>query len=294
MPLLNNLQNRKIVLKSIAYIFVAVSILLSGSALALSSGSYSVSPEVISSGGGQYGNAGDSAVGGISSSGYIILCGFFPSSISAADSTPPGISNVRVDGHLIAEGDFISRTSVLTAEVTDNSGINTALSSVEVDGVFTPFSSLSGASSGYDASTGILTYTFGFTSDGTHALAIHAVDVNDNVSLYSKELKINTSGASAAGLYMYPNPFNPLSGAGAIAYNLSEDSDVTLYIFNAVGRIVLKRTFMSGSEGGHTGYNEVPWDGRTDFGNIAGNDIYFVRLLSGGKVVGRTKIAVIR
>lgn len=278
----------------VACVLASVFILLSGVSFAMSSESFSVSPDVIAGGGGSYSTAGDSAVGTIASGNYSIICGFYPSSLSEADSTAPSISAVKADGRLIADGDFIGRTSVLSAEVTDDSGINTALSSIEVDGVFTPFSSLSGPSAGYDASTGILTYTFGFTSDGTHSLAIHAVDINDNVSLYSKALKINTSGSSSAGLYMYPNPYNPLSGSGAIAYNLSKDSDVVLYIFNAVGQIIVKRNFVSGSEGGRTGYNEVPWDGRTDFGHVAGNDIYFVRLLSEGKVIGKTKIAVIR
>ncbi len=69
----------------------------------------------------------------------------------------------------------------------------------------------------------------------------------------------------------YPNPFNPQT---VINYQLSISTEVTLTIFDMLGRKV--RTLVNGQqiEGSH----KVIWDGRNDAGKSAASGMYFYRI----------------
>ena len=79
----------------------------------------------------------------------------------------------------------------------------------------------------------------------------------------------------------YPNPFNP-SGAGrspetTIYYQLPENSEVTLSIYNLKGQKV--RTLVN--EVLPTGNHSVIWNGRDSNGNRVGSGIYLYKLKAG-------------
>ena len=65
------------------------------------------------------------------------------------------------------------------------------------------------------------------------------------------------------------------------------------YIFDIRGVLIKKTNYPSGSMGGKAGYDEVTWDGKDDFGSTVGNGIYPFRIVAGGRVLGRGKIAVL-
>ena len=69
----------------------------------------------------------------------------------------------------------------------------------------------------------------------------------------------------------YPNPFNQ---ATSISYTLLKSSDVTIYIYNAIGQMVRVM------EGGHrdAGYYVIDWDGRGEDGEPAASGLYFYRM----------------
>ncbi len=71
----------------------------------------------------------------------------------------------------------------------------------------------------------------------------------------------------------YPNPFNPTT---AIAFELSRSSDVSLVVFNALGRKVT--TLLDGTL--PAGPHEVVWDGVDHSGNPVATGVYFYRLSS--------------
>ena len=79
---------------------------------------------------------------------------------------------------------------------------------------------------------------------------------------------------SYALLQNYPNPFN--SGT-VIAFDLVENADWDLTIYNVLGQVV--RQF-EGSNG--TGRVSVTWDGRTDGGNSSASGIYLYRISANG------------
>jgi hypothetical protein len=92
----------------------------------------------------------------------------------------------------------------------------------------------------------------------------------------------------------YPNPFSPGRGIGTtIAYTLKSDFDVTLYIYDIGAHLIHKKTYMRGTEGGHAGYNEVFWDGKNMFRDPTSNGIVVLKLVSGGNVLGTSKLTVI-
>lgn len=75
----------------------------------------------------------------------------------------------------------------------------------------------------------------------------------------------------------FPNPFNPST---IIQYDLSEDANVVLKIFNILGQEILTLV----SEHQAVGRKAVSWDGRNEAGQKVNTGLYIYRLQAGGKV----------
>jgi hypothetical protein len=91
----------------------------------------------------------------------------------------------------------------------------------------------------------------------------------------------------------YPNPFHPPSEATTIAYQLTDDSNVTLRIFTLSGDLVREESFAGGSTGGHAGLNAWNWDGRNGKGSAVASGGYLVLIEARGYEM-RRKVAVVR
>ncbi len=72
----------------------------------------------------------------------------------------------------------------------------------------------------------------------------------------------------------YPNPFNPVT---TLRYDLPERSEVTLTVYDILGRRV--RTLVHGVEG--SGFKSVMWDGTTDLGEEVSAGVYLYRISAG-------------
>jgi hypothetical protein len=92
--------------------------------------------------------------------------------------------------------------------------------------------------------------------------------------------------ASFALLGNYPNPFNPTT---KISCYLPEPTDVTIEIFNLLGRRV--RTLVS--EHRSTGFHEVEWDATDDNGAPVASGIYLYRL-SAGSIADTKKMLLLK
>jgi flagellar hook assembly protein FlgD len=73
----------------------------------------------------------------------------------------------------------------------------------------------------------------------------------------------------------YPNPFNPST---RIDFSLPVAGDVTLMIYDVLGRSI--RTLASGSYA--AGHHTVTWDSRDGSGQTVASGVYFYRLEAGG------------
>ncbi len=86
-----------------------------------------------------------------------------------------------------------------------------------------------------------------------------------------------TSVSPLVGLKQnYPNPFNPTTN---ISYDLPEDGDVRLSVYNLKGQLVKQLLNKRDSLGPHT----VVWDGKDSRGNKCSSGVYYYRLTTGGK-----------
>jgi hypothetical protein len=104
-----------------------------------------------------------------------------------------------------------------------------------------------------------------------------------------------TNAAAAITVLNYPNPFNPAAGqTTSIEYSLGEHTDITIYIFNPINHLIKKISCPKATTGGSSGYNQVPWDGYTDFSELAANDVYIARVVAGGRQIGKCKIVVLK
>jgi len=91
----------------------------------------------------------------------------------------------------------------------------------------------------------------------------------------------------------YPSVFKPLSeGETRIAYNLSKDANISVYIYDASGQVILTKKFASGVVGGRAGYNDFTWNGIMDIGGYVGNGIYIIQITSGNSLVATGKLVV--
>lgn len=296
-----NNRNFGFLAKKPLVLLAALMVLVLGqSGNALSSSNYSIPGSIAGSAGGKntsvnYHNqslVGVTAAGKNNSASFSAISGTGIIIVTTSASAP-AISNLKIDGQSVINNDYVKATGLLTATITSDAGLNLNTSSVEVDGTATTFAALSGGST-YDATTKLLTYQLNLSGNTNHSITIHAADTNSQSATASLTVKVDNGALKTVAVYCYPNPYNPNSGNARIAYQLNQDANTSIYLFNAAGELVYKRNYTAGSAGGRVGYNEVTWNGQSDFGATVGNDIYFLRVVSDGRPIGKAKIAVIK
>jgi hypothetical protein len=79
------------------------------------------------------------------------------------------------------------------------------------------------------------------------------------------------SSAQDVGLSAYPNPFNPTT---VVRFTLREPMDVTMAVYDALGREVAVLLHGPQEEGVHS----VEWNGRNTSGSQVASGVYFVRM----------------
>ena len=80
-------------------------------------------------------------------------------------------------------------------------------------------------------------------------------------------------------LLNYPNPFNPETW---IPFRLAEDTDVTLDIYDASGRLVRNLDIGHSKAGIYESRDKaIYWDGRNDLGENVASGVYFYHLTAG-------------
>ncbi|UCH10823.1 MAG: VCBS repeat-containing protein [Fidelibacterota bacterium] len=136
-------------------------------------------------------------------------------------------------------------------------------------------------------STGSITDTTktltGLTNGTTYYFRITAVDVALNESAYSSEVSATPTPLSVSdqdalptefALHQnHPNPFNPTT---TLRFDLPEAGDVTLLVYDLLGREVVR--LADGRM--EAGYQQVIWDGRTASGREVPSGIYIARLVT--------------
>ena len=125
----------------------------------------------------------------------------------------------------------------------------------------------------------------GLTTGTTYYFRVSAVDTYGNYSAYSDEVSATpgTVGivdrAGIPEVYAlhpnYPNPFNPST---TIRYDMPEAGEVTLIVYDMLGREVVR--LVQGRV--EVGYQGVIWNGRTEYGREVPSGIYIARMITAG------------
>ncbi len=117
---------------------------------------------------------------------------------------------------------------------------------------------------------GAETATFAYGSGGTSLV--------DPVAIDEEYFSVPSEFAIVGN---YPNPFNPST---TIRYTLDAVSSVNLEVYNMLGQKVA--TVYSGI--GHSGVNEVTWNGTNDFNQLVNSGVYLYRISTpSGAVSGK-------
>ncbi|MBI4656585.1 MAG: hypothetical protein HY746_07555 [Elusimicrobia bacterium] len=98
----------------------------------------------------------------------------------------------------------------------------------------------------------------------------------------------------------FPNPVDlrkgGAEGRAVITYELNDDAEVTITLYDLLGYVVKEFKFSRGSSGGKMGPNFITWDGKNELGNVVSKGGYIARVKAsspkGSKVITR-KIGVI-
>ena len=81
----------------------------------------------------------------------------------------------------------------------------------------------------------------------------------------------------------YPNPFNPMT---TVTYSISEKCSVTLTVYDASGKRILRLVDREQEKGSH----RVEWNGRDDMGRPIASGVFFCRLTAGNETIARKMI----
>jgi len=132
---------------------------------------------------------------------------------------------------------------------------------------------------------------------GMEGLLTARVTINDlpttesRITLHAGSLHITTL---VSGPDYGPNPFNPNKGSIMIKYELSNNSALYIYFFDITGKLICRKFYQGGTEGGKQGINRVYWDGINDFGEKVANGVYLFRIAGDYRTIGKGKIIVLK
>ncbi len=203
---------------------------------------------------------------------------------------------VTYDGVEIIDGDFISPSPEISMTlsypvwfpVSDSTSVQ-----VFLDGEKVNYSSLKIFSDTINRKL-IFTYLPSLT-DGEHTLRVYGKNIIGNIENspgYEKVFNVSNK-MNIMQVYNYPNPFKDNT---LFTFKLSQVPDeFRIKIYTVAGRMIKELKRLS-SELKYD-FNQIPWDGRDEDGNLVANGVYLYRIQvkKGDKQLALTqKLAIVR
>jgi len=202
------------------------------------------------------------------------------------------MSYIEINDSQPSDGDLISSRPAIKFRIDHSVALDTAQCGAVIDGTFYVHDSRE-EGSGYT----VFTYTAKSSlSSGRHEIGAKAVDSDGSVyqdSIRNLQVKGDTPVLAGSPL-CYPNPFDPSQGNAVIAYSLSMDCDISVYIIDDAGMVAVKKEYLSGSAGARSGYNEIEWDGSSVSGSNLRNGAYVAVVTASGTLLGKAKLMLLR
>ena len=136
---------------------------------------------------------------------------------------------------------------------------------------------------------GLLTYRFSMLAPLSE---IKAGGQNLKPSITTNPLGRDVSSALSGIPLVYPSPARMTLGAD-IGYYLDAYRNIEIRIYDMLGYLMISQQFTAGALGAQKGFNKV----KVDFGTFGSYQlpagVYFVLIMSDGKILGKTKFSVI-
>ena len=146
----------------------------------------------------------------------------------------------------------------------------------------------------------IETYDFitNWQSSGDYEVMLYVTDnfeTSDNELNFTWNVHVNDTAGSGSTLMPnitklyqnYPNPFNPST---TIKYNLKDNSNIKIDLYNTKGQKI--STLINQNQ--VAGYHSIVWDGNDDFGNSVSSGLYLYKLVINEQVIGIKKCLLLK
>ena len=195
-----------------------------------------------------------------------------------SDHRGPAIA-VYANGLALANGDTIDAETNLTIRISDHSGINIAPNNPPEGQIRVKFDSEAAddKSQGfiYDInsdSSGQTVVTTAKLTGGSHHLRVEAYDCMRNKGVWERAVTVAELQVKVEQVFNFPNP---TPGATMFTFQIRQPADVTIKVFTVAGRLI--KTIAAPAL--PAGYNQIPWDGRDDDGDIPANGVYLYKVV---------------
>ncbi len=195
-----------------------------------------------------------------------------------ADNTDAPQISLWMENYNFTDGDHVSSSPTLLADISDSNGINVLGSSGHKI-----FALIDNSNEVHDLSEYFVydvdSYTKGKVewqlpemSSGRHKLQLIAFDNFNTPSIAKANFVVNKNDAVLiTKMYPYPNPMKINTN---FTFNISSDADVTIKIYTISGKKIRELE----QNNCRKGYNQIFWNGLDADGNRIANNTYFYKL----------------
>jgi len=198
-----------------------------------------------------------------------------------------GLKLINQAGIAATEGDFLKRNTGKTPSLFLTREENTRTLIVA--------GSVTGEVAGVFGSGEVARLHFQIISDAPGTISLSNILVNDHTFkqnlLPSQKLVLRAVPRQTAAIRNYPNPFNPETW---MPFQLAEDAQVTIQIYNISGELIRSVSLGQKPAGYYVTRSQAAyWDGRNQSGEFVASGVYFYRLQA-GKLVAIQKMILLK
>lgn len=135
-------------------------------------------------------------------------------------------------------------------------------------------------------------YTIRLTAyDKADTSATKSITVNIQLAPPTKEAEPQPSLPLT---YALPNPFiRTVTSEVTFNYSLQGNFNTKIYLFDLSGNLIWQKSYLAGENGGKSGANNPPWDGKDHFGANVPNGVYLYQIVTDNRVIAKGKIIVL-
>ncbi len=228
--------------------------------------------------------------------------------LDVVDQTAPTVNSVKFDDKTIEAGDYIKTSAKIKFTISEpqvgDSGVGAwSIKMIKIDTATLATSDVTGVSNSGNGNgaTGNTLVTANMNLNklggGQYVAQLTVADLNANTTVYKSPTFNIEAGFQVANVLNGPNPFNPNRQSTNIQYQLSQDADVTIYVYSISGEKLWETKLIKGQTNGTAGFNTVQWNGRNKYGELVANGVYVAYILCDNgseKIVKKVKIAVLK